>query len=371
MSQDLTISQRYRHAIKQFRDQKNSGERRDSPLFQQNLHQLIREFTLIKSIVDDLHLFSDNESLKEVNTNYIPFLNTSYYLASLLINSTESEDKQKDPLDAKVYNLKQAKSLLLHYLIDLQNYGILSKSQGARLDTFKHFANPSLDEIVSYSNNPAQKRQDKIENYKLEKELNNKLSILDEHYSKSEEEENEESIFDRFDEEIIGQIFVDQLRLFSIDSFNTLETITMEIQVIANRPKLKKIQELPNDARAKDISAENDYGYTPRLEELPFNKTSVSDLLSKQGKILRPFTITSNRQQLKEKVFGTGQVLPSMTVEEYLDYELANGKMMKEEVKDTNESDTDDSEDELEKRHWDDWKDENPKGAGNMKANIG
>jgi len=49
--------------------------------------------------------------------------------------------------------------------------------------------------------------------------------------------------------------------------------------------------------------------------------------------------------------------------------------MMKEEVKDVNkesdyESDEDD-EAQLEKRRWDDWKDENPKGAGNMKANIG
>lgn len=67
-----------------------------------------------------------------------------------------------------------------------------------------------------------------------------------------------------------------------------------------------------------------------------------------------------------------------MTVEEYLDYELANGKMLKDEVKDNNpankddnDSDTEDSEAEEEKRRWDDWKDENPKGAGNMKANIG
>ena len=52
--------------------------------------------------------------------------------------------------------------------------------------------------------------------------------------------------------------------------------------------------------------------------------------------------------------------------------------MLKDEVKDNNpankddnDSDTEDSEAEEEKRRWDDWKDENPKGAGNMKANIG
>ncbi|CAI5759278.1 unnamed protein product [Candida verbasci] len=139
----------------------------------------------------------------------------------------------------------------------------------------------------------------------------------------------------------------------------------MEIKVISNKPVQK------TDIRERERTSDPT-GFTTRLESRPgLNSGKISDFLSKQGKILKPFTIT-NKQDLQKKVFGTGQMLPSMTVEEYLDYELANGKMMKEEQPQAEKfSEDEDSDDELEKRRWDDWKDENPKGSGNMGANIG
>lgn len=271
-------------------------------------------------------------------------------------------------------NITIAKSKLVHFIAQLDNYGeVLSKSQSSRVNSFKEIYNPTYDELVSYSN-PALKRADKIENYKLEKELKGKLQILNDYYNQNSEkgEEEDDSMFERFDEEIVKAIYIDQLRLYSISAFNNLELLSMELQVLSNRPK-QRITEIDPPKSKEEPSMENDYGYTSKLESLPFNnKSKISDLISKQGKILQPFTITSNKQDLKLKVFGTGQVLPSMSVEEYLDYELANGKMMKEEVKDEkNDSDSDNSDEELEKRQWDDWKDDNPKGSGNMKANLG
>lgn len=380
---DRTVSERYRNAIGKFQSIFNGspgfGGRKDSLKHQTNVGDLIKEFTLIQLIVDRLDLFSDNESLNEINVSYIQFINLDYYLGLLysdyLWNPKSGQAPEaSDPIEFKEMNITIAKSKLVHFIVQLDNYGeILSKSQSSRVNSFKELYNPTYDELVIYSN-PALKRADKIENYKLEKELKGKLQILDDYYNQNSEkgEEQDDSIFERFDEEIVKAIYIDQLRLFSISAFNNLELLSMEFQVLSNRPK-QRITEIDPPKSKDEPSMENDYGYTSKLESLPFqNKSKISDLISKQGKILQPFTITSNKQDLKLKVFGTGQVLPSMSVEEYLDYELANGKMMKEEVKDEkNDSDSDSSDEELEKRQWDDWKDDNPKGSGNMKANLG
>lgn len=380
---DRTVSERYRNAIGKFQSIFNGspgfGDRKDSLKYQTNVGDLIKEFTLIQLIVDRLDLFSDNESLNEINVSYIQFINLDYYLGLLYSDylwnpKTGQAPEASDPIEFKEMNITIAKSKLVRFIAQLDNYGeVLSKSQSSRVNSFKEIYNPTYDELVSYSN-PALKRADKIENYKLEKELKGKLQILNDYYNQNSEkgEEEDDSMFERFDEEIVKAIYIDQLRLFSISAFNNLELLSMELQVLSNRPK-QRITEIDPPKSKEEPSMENDYGYTSKLESLPFkNKSKISDLISKQGKILQPFTITSNKQDLKLKVFGTGQVLPSMSVEEYLDYELANGKMMKEEVKDEkNDSDSDNSDEELEKRQWDDWKDDNPKGSGNMKANLG
>lgn len=388
-STNQTIGQKFRNAVKEFQSVFNGSEtvilRKDSNAYQSKLSKLISDFISIQIVVDRLSLFSDNETIDEINTNYIPFANTNYYLGVLYMNFLLDEkhsniDLQDDKLLHKMKNLSIAKNKFLHFLNQLQGFGqnVLNANQTSRLNSFKETFNPTFDEIVSFNNNPTLKRAEKISNYKLEKELNGKLEILFEYYDKyNDNNDDDDDILKNFDEEIVKNIFIDQLRLNSIHSFSNLELIVMEIQVLSNRPEQKIQPVKPQDPRKNDNSKENDYGYTPKLESLPFKDKKHRDLISKQGRVLQPFTITSNKQELRNKVFGTGQVLPSMSVEEYLDYELANGKMMKEEVKDApkgsedEDSDNIDSDEELEKRLWDDWKDENPKGSGNMGANLG
>lgn len=389
---NITIGEKYRRAVKSFKSFFNNDEilitRKDSSNYQLKLYNLIDEFTSIQLIVETLSLFSDNESISELNVAYIPFVNINYYLGILYMNylldksgSTLSLDE--DTLKYKPNNLDIAKNKLIHFLIQLQNFkGVLSNPQNLRINSFTETYNPTFDEIISYNNNPTLKRSQKIENYKLEKELENKLEILNQYYDKNitnDDDPDEESIFVKFDEEILRQIFIDQLKFHSIHTFNNLELIIMELQVLSKRPKIQSI----DDSSKYESNKENnnrkndDYGFTTRLESLPFKEKKVNDLISKQGKILQPFTITSNRSQLKQKVFGTGQVLPSMSVEEYLDYELANGKMASNETGDAkngsedDDSDAYDSDEQTEKRLWDDWKDDNPKGSGNTGANLG
>ncbi|KAI5959372.1 TAP42 [Candida pseudojiufengensis] len=357
----LTVSERFKIACKQYDELLESTGRQDSIEFQTSLQNLIKEFELILKIINQLSLFSDNEELKELSTNYIPYLNIWFYLSqlysrSLIRNNNISIDNKPDYLNI-------SKSYLIEFLTNLKNYQLLTKDQETKLKL--------IDEGEPFALSPQLKRQEKIENFKKEQQLKEKIEFLKEIDNDNDNESNS-----KIDEDTKRSIYINQLQFNLLKSFELIDLLNMEIQVLKNKP-INKIEEInEEDSRSKPITNNDPAGFTTRVEKLPTqSKTNISNLISKQGRILQPFTITT-KEKLKNRVFGTGQVLPSMTVEEYLDYELANGKLMKPEVRDpikddeNYESDEDDDA-QLEKRKWDDWKDENPKGAGNMGANIG
>ncbi|KAI5970481.1 TAP42 [Candida margitis] len=358
----LTVSERFQLAREKYEDiANNSTVRQDSLDYQQRLHDLITEFELILQIVQSLSLFSDNERLSELTTSYIPYLNLWFYLSQL--HSRLQLKQGTVSLEFKPDYLSSAKSYAIEFLTNLQNYGILDHDQSQRLNLID-----KGEEIIM---SPQLKRQEKIDNYKKEQQLHHQLAVLT---------DLKHDLNERFEDETLKAIYIDQLKFHILKAFDSIGLITVELEVLSNKPppgSSTNSQDENGDkdgrlASATTTSGDDPAGFTTRIEQRPGKQ--ISDLISKQGKILQPFTITS-KSQLRNRVFGTGQVLPSMTVEEYLDYELANGKMMKEEVKDVSkgsdyESDEDD-EAQLEKRQWDDWKDANPRGAGNMKANIG
>ena len=352
MSDNQTVAEKFKDAVRQYRIHRESPDRKDLIKFQSKLQSIIHQFRVILAITNQLALFSDNETIEEVNTKHLPFLLVNYYLGTLYLDAISDPKAAQagnvDPIEFRTGNLETAKTSLISFLVQAQQYGALSKLQSDQINGFKDTFNPTLAELVP--SNPAERRQIKIDNHRLEKQLNEKLLILNEFYDADDDDDDNGIEFGRFDDDTVRAIYTDQVTLFVLNSFSLLESIIMELKVLQNRPT-SSAQSVEQDQREKP-NKDNDYGFTTRLESLPNQKKGISDLISKQGKILQPFTITSSRQQMRDKVFGTGQVLPSMTVEEYLDYELANGKMMKEEVKDKNkeDDDTEDSDEELEKR---------------------
>lgn len=326
--------------------------------------RLINEFIQLQRILEHLSLFGSNESILEITTSYLPFAAIPYYLAVLFLSSssviTGQETSMPDPREQK---LEKAKVLFVSFLDLLNNFGgVLDEKQSRILSNFENSHNPTVKELVSnIGQNAIKRRQEKIEQRKSEKELTTRLEMLFDYYQCEKTQLDDE--FGNLDEEIVRQIYVDHLRLLAIKSFEQLEMIGLESQLLQNR------SQQPPAIQGIKTANPTATDYTSKVERIPGKRPKVSELLTEQGRILQPFVITLNRSEIRSKVMGTGQVLPSMTVEEYLNYELANGKLLKpEEEKPDSETD---SEDELKARLWDDWKDENPKGSGNMKANIG
>lgn len=372
---NLTVKERLRLAIKQFNTIDNGPGRADSAEYQERLSQLLAEFGLIRSIVEGLSLFSSNEKLAEINAAYLPFIAISFYEGCLFMKSLADVRglfDEANKLQFKEENLQRAKIKFASYLHQLESIGeVLTEVQKGRINAFEKSYNPSVEELLNFEPNPANRRAEKMENYKLEKDLRGRLQILDEYYLREIGSKAEEDDLESLSEDIVRSVFVDQLKLFALQAFANLELLAAELKVLEQRSEFESRSRFRESAPKREVV--DSTGYTTRLERNPREAKKMSDLLTRQGKILQPFVITNNKQEVRRQVFGTGQTLPSMTVEEYLDYELANGKMLKDEVKDGDgeSDDEDDSDEEMRKRNWDDWKDENPRGSGNMKGNLG
>lgn len=128
--------------------------------------------------------------------------------------------------------------------------------------------------------------------------------------------------------------------------------------------------------RARDGGAEGDEDATWRLDQPMRRRTGPgAPLLSSKGKPLQPFTLVGSRADLAKGVFRPGHNLPTMSIDEYLEEERRQGNILEGGTDPAKpEVDEDDMEavdrETYKAREWDDFKDENPRGAGNT-MNMG
>ncbi|KAI9222864.1 TAP42-like family-domain-containing protein [Blastocladiella britannica] len=114
-----------------------------------------------------------------------------------------------------------------------------------------------------------------------------------------------------------------------------------------------------------------------RLDGVQLGRTpTTGPLLDRQGRPMRPFTIVSQRAVEQDRVFRPSHRLPTMSIEEYLDAEVARGGILpKQDDTPKVESDSDDEEvadrHTYKKRAWDAFTDDNKRGAGNRNWNRG
>ncbi|KAH3682859.1 hypothetical protein WICPIJ_006198 [Wickerhamomyces pijperi] len=323
--------------------------RKDSPEYQEQLSTLLQNFINLQNSIINNSIFSTNEGLDDLNTSEIKYLSINYYIATLY-------NELDDP--SKVHNLKKSLIAYLQFLTTLNNYDLLNKRQTEQLDLIKE--SPFILQELNIS---AQlRREEKIANYKLEKTLSVQIDKL----NKLEEDSKE---MNAIDEDTIRGLYLSQIKFFTLQTFNNIHIAQQEIEILSNipQPKVQEVQEdQENRSDSRTPSMTSELQFTDKVETLP-----SSALLSKQGKILKPFTILK-RADLQSKVFGTGQYLPTMTVEDYLEQELANGGMVSQSQPDEEDEDDYEANDRetYKKREWDNFTETHRKGSGNT-MNLG
>ncbi|KAL7627846.1 Type 2A phosphatase-associated protein 42 [Parahypoxylon ruwenzoriense] len=328
-----------------------------SPTYREDFAQALELYRECIQIISKISLFSSNEGLEDIATSDLPYLLVNYRIAQLLLKvSTQSPQERKGVLNAT----RDAYEKFLHLL---DNYSILSAS-----DT-KFFAkyneDPNSFSTVAAAD-PAARRDAKIANFRAEKELKSKL----EHMRSSPR-----YLEDGGDEEAVRELYLTDIAFCTHMTFQGLEGVNREMEILAQAPvpPVPQATSVQDDERRRREPYGNG-GYSERLDAplSTLGPNAKAPLLSKDGKPLRPFTLTSSRQELQRGVFRPGHNLPTMTIDEYLEEERRRGNIIEgggEASMRQPEPDEDDMEkadaETMKAREWDEFKEANPRGSGN------
>lgn len=182
------------------------------------------------------------------------------------------------------------------------------------------------------------------------------------------------------DDAVAREVHMTHIALSVHQAFQALESIALEIQILSFHPPTDG--SAPTDRQAPDDRSRHgrrEDGYSDRLDG-PLSQLSRGrggPILSKDGRPLQPFTLLDSRQMLRDGVFRPDHSLPTMTIDEYLEEEKRRGGMIEgggaqSGIRPAPDEDDYERADEetMKARAWDEYKEENPRGAGNT-MNMG
>ncbi|PYH96285.1 TOR signaling pathway regulator [Aspergillus ellipticus CBS 707.79] len=299
-----------------------------------------------------LSLFSSNEPLEDISTTDIQYLTVEYLIADLL-QRTYSSDRES--------SLKRALGQYERFLGRLDDYDILNDKDKKLYE--RYAANPTTFSLTT-TNDAATRRELKINRFKEEKELKQKLEYFSNNQSRLQT-----------DEEDVRKLYLADINLYIHQAFQSVDLLSQELTMLSNfrRAAPNPSQSLQDDSRRRGET--NDANYSERLDrpvaEL-LRGGKFGPILSKEGKPMQPFTLLDRRTQLQQGVFRSGHNLPTMTIDEYLAEEHRRGNVIEgggEQSGIKPEVDEDDYEladqETMKAREWDEFKEANPRGSGN------
>ncbi|KAF7591233.1 hypothetical protein BBP40_001838 [Aspergillus hancockii] len=319
--------------------------------YRNDVNATIAKFEECGRLVEVLSLFSSNEPLEDISTGDLPYLTAAYHLAELLQRSYSSD---------RVSSLRRAFEQYEKFLTRLDDYELLNDKDKKLYE--RYTANPTSFSLTSV-NDAAARREVKINRFKEEKELKQRLEYLSNNQSRLQT-----------DDEDVRQLYIAEIKLYLHQTFQSLDLLSQELSMLsAIRNSVPTPDQIPpEDSRRRREAQESEYSerLDPPISQL-LQGGKFGPILSKEGKPMQPFTLLDRRTQLQQGVFRSGHNLPTMTIDEYLEEEKRRGGVvqggeksgMKEEV---DEDDLDKADEETMKaRAWDEYKEANPRGSGN------
>ena len=322
----------------------------NSTAFQQNLLSAIQLYEECLGIADRISLFSPNETLEDVGTADLQFMLLSYRLAELFLRVNGQQQRKA--------NLQRAQKSYERYLKLLDNYDMLGKDDAALLERFYH----APDTFSTASTiDAAARREAKIKRFKEEKALKQKLEYM----------RSNPSVLQN-DEAAGRELWLTEIAFCTHQTFAQLESIAQELHILSLAPPSPPVSatERPQDGRERNGRPLDNY--SERLDPPHLSADMRGPLLDKSGKPLRPFTLTSKRQEFASGVFRPDHSLPTMSIDEYLEEERRRGGMIDgggpqsqvQPVVDEDDMEAADRET-MKAREWDEFVEANPKGSGN------
>ncbi|KAI9902637.1 hypothetical protein N3K66_001989 [Trichothecium roseum] len=315
-------------------------------------------------------LFSPNEALDDVATRDLPLLLAEYRVAELLQRTPRLGAAEK------LRVLGEARASYEGFLALADAYGLLPPGGDAAKMLERYGEGRESFSVAAASVDAAARRDAKIADFRRGKEIADKLAYLraNPRYV-NDGEDNEDGKGGGGgggDEELVREVYLLDAAAAVHGTFQALDTMNREIEILAMAP----------DIRGQGGDREHQHGQDRRTEapdeslriEHPSARAAAGHrggpILSKTGKPLQPFTLLPSRSHMARSVFRPGHNLPTMSVDEYLEEERRRGGIIEgtgdEPRPPPDEDDMELADRETYKaREWDEFKDHNPRGAGN------
>ncbi|CAE6445822.1 unnamed protein product [Rhizoctonia solani] len=285
----------------------------------------------VAQVISDLQLFSKNETLEDISTKQLVYLTVPYTMAELLLALPSAEPVIRKEI------LGQAESQIQKFITYLTDYGIVDEGM-----------DQATRRAAQMSNNPAQRREAKIQQYQMEKQLKSRIQALQSQtlaVNIEEPSNNYDSIRilmspgtshagsantddddPDMDDETRRELCLVFLRLLYAQAHSSLQQIADEVQILQNIPQP------PRGPSQSELSKPGDD--TWRLDMAPRGGLDgKGPLLDPKGRPLRPFTIlpsnVTERSRLQQEVFRPDHRLPTMTIDEYLAEEEMRGNILR------------------------------------------
>ncbi|POV96540.1 hypothetical protein PSHT_15078 [Puccinia striiformis] len=213
----------------------------------------LADLSLSGSSINQLAILSPNKTLDDINTNDLKCLavNALCGLLVILLMTTGGGQRKK--------NLEQAKEHFKNFCKQIESYEIISKED---IDRFK-------GPLSSVMQSPSIQRESKINQYKLEKQLQAKLNEFNEH-----NEEEEEDMEDRSDR----TMQLTRLKFLYLKANQELDSIEAELDILGQAAQMDDLHTSCTKRASKDEEEDSSW----RVERLGKEE---GPLVSATGKI--------------------------------------------------------------------------------------
>ena len=168
---------------------------------------------------------------------------------------------------------------------------MLSKEDASLLEQYQEMPNTFS---VTSTKDAAARRESKIKRFKEEKALKQKLEYMQSNPSMLQ---NDDSKY--------RELQLINIAYCTHQTFQSLESIAQELHILSLAPPSPPPDAMQRDLDARENNDRNSDGYNERLDA-PLPQLSAGmrgPILDSKGKPLRPFTLTSKRQEFQNGVF--------------------------------------------------------------------
>lgn len=327
-----------------------------SPAFAAALQETLSLYSTARDQIAGISLFSTNEGIEDVATTSLPYMLLDFQAAEL-IQRTPFVD-----MPTRGRTLRQARAAYESFLSLVDGYGLVT---GSYTKTLERYRDNREQFAVVASTDMAGKRDGKIAAFKAEKELRQKLEAL----------KQNPRYLETGDEELVRELHLTNIAFSIHATFQSLDSMNRELPMIAAAPTAPLPQTENKQGENERLRQREDETSWRLDQPLTGRIGGGGPLLSKEGKPLQPFTLVGSRKDLAKGVFRPSHNLPTMSIDEYLEEEKRRGGILEggtdPQKPQVDEDDMEAVDRETYKaRDWDDFKDDNRKGAGNT-LNMG